>query len=45
MRIHFIKNLIILEAISLRVRLLQIVKVFNQRYDVNFIIKTGKCDE
>lgn len=39
MKMHFIKNLIILEAISLSVRLFQTIKVFNQRSDVNFIIK------
>lgn len=39
MKMHFIKNLIILEAISLSVQLFQTIKVFNHRSDVNFIIK------
>lgn len=33
------KTLIILEAISSSVQLFQTIKVFNQRSDVNFIIK------
>lgn len=42
---HFTKNLIILEAISSSVQLFQTIKVFNQRSDVNFIIKNKSSIE